>query len=61
MLSVSVTMNTFGLMRCDRAKARISKYQAIPMPRKRRTKITIWSLVLDLPSPLAELLLWEQR
>ena len=61
MLSVSVTMNTFGLMRCDRAKARISKYQAIPMPRKRRTKITIWSLVLDRPSPLAELLLREKR
>ena len=42
MLRVSVKMKTFGwTLWFDRAKTRISKYQVIPIPRKRRTKITI--------------------
>ena len=62
MLRVSVKMNTFGWMLWfERAKARISKYQMIPMPRKRRTKITIWSIVFDLPPPLLDWVLQKQR
>ena len=60
MLSVSVKMNTFGWMLwSERAKARISKYQVSPIPRKRRTKVTIWSILLDLAPPL-DVLLQEQ-
>ena len=62
MLRVSVKMKTFGWMLWSvRAKARISKYQMIPMPRKRRTKITIWSIFFDLPPPLLGCELQEQR
>ena len=62
MLRVSVKMNTFGWMLwLDRAKARISKYQMIPIPRKRRMKITIWSILLDLPPPLFDDVLQVQR
>ena len=62
MLSVSVKMNTFGWMLwSDRANARISKYQMIPMPRKRRMKITIWSIFFDLPPPLFDVVLQVQR
>ena len=53
MLRVSVKMKTFGWMLwSERAKAKISKYQVSPIPRKRRTKINIWSILLDLTPPL---------